>query len=122
MVNKPRPSSSSTEPPNSTSAPPPSDQLPDSSTHKQRLLHQLGPLGGAGSKPDPKLAASLIGLDQASNGNEQNSGQQDGSDPHQDDSNKDLNVVAAYKAHFREDPLTFLSQLWAYRQGRSWRG
>jgi len=37
-------------------------------------------------------------------------------------SSNDLNVVAAYKAHFREDPIAFLSQLWDYGQGRSWRG
>jgi hypothetical protein len=34
----------------------------------------------------------------------------------------DLNVVAAYKAHFREDPFAFVQQVWAYGQGEGWRG
>lgn len=36
--------------------------------------------------------------------------------------NKELNVVAAYKAHFREDPLAWFQQVWAYGQGSGWRG
>ncbi|KDN41525.1 acyltransferase-domain-containing protein [Tilletiaria anomala UBC 951] len=42
----------------------------------------------------------------------------DGSEGEQND----LNVVAAYKAHFREDPVAFLQQVWAYGQGEGWRG
>ncbi|KAN0060221.1 hypothetical protein ACQY0O_007550 [Thecaphora frezii] len=34
----------------------------------------------------------------------------------------DLNVVAAYKAHFRESPFEFLQQFVAYGQGTGWRG
>ncbi|PWN47949.1 acyltransferase-domain-containing protein [Violaceomyces palustris] len=34
----------------------------------------------------------------------------------------DVNVVAAYKAHFRESPLEFLQQFLAYGQGTGWRG
>lgn len=37
-------------------------------------------------------------------------------------SRHELNVVAAYQAHFREDPLAFLQQLWAYGSGSGWRG
>lgn len=36
--------------------------------------------------------------------------------------NNEMNVVAAYKAHFREDPVAFLQQVWAYGQGSGWRG
>ena len=32
------------------------------------------------------------------------------------------NVVGEYKAHFREDPIAFLQQVWAYGQGSGWRG
>ena len=34
----------------------------------------------------------------------------------------DMNVVAAYKAHFRESPFEFLQQFVAYGQGTGWRG
>jgi hypothetical protein len=35
---------------------------------------------------------------------------------------EELNVVAAYKAHFREDPVAFLTEVWNMGSGSGWRG
>lgn len=35
---------------------------------------------------------------------------------------KDLNVVEQYKAHFREDPLMWIRQVYRYGSGDGWRG
>ncbi len=34
------------------------------------------------------------------------------------DAQRDMNVVAAYKAHFREDPFGFMQQVWAYGKAK----
>ncbi|KAE8240610.1 hypothetical protein A4X13_0g7697 [Tilletia indica] len=38
------------------------------------------------------------------------------------DGNTSLNVVEGHTAHFRENPVGWISQAWAYSQGTGWRG
>lgn len=91
------------------SLPPPASQLPSSDAIVRPLAAQIGDLGGPSSTGHRRVAEKTSSLLEHNNGLD--NGQ-----------TNELNVVAAYKAHFREDPLAFLQQVWAYGQGSGWRG
>jgi hypothetical protein len=65
---------------------------------------------------------SLGELDSPGSRMTDNGAKQNSQDFAKNGSRQEMNVVAAYKAHFREDPLAFLQQVWAYGQGSGWRG
>lgn len=104
-------SSSGRTAPRNASVPPPSSALPESNAALQPLVKQLGDLSG-----------SNTGTEDARQSTADRTGSLLASKVLDESSNKELNVVAAYKAHFREDPLAFLQQVWAYGQGSGWRG
>ncbi|MCO5555734.1 hypothetical protein L7F22_009279 [Adiantum nelumboides] len=84
---------------------------PSSSTKEaEPFIAQIGDLGGPTNTGRKILAEKTRQAIQKHDGFENNG------------SSSELNVVAAYKAHFREDPLAFLQQVWAYGQGSGWRG
>lgn len=85
------------------SAPPAQASLQSTDSASINLSKQLGDLGSS-RKSDAHLAdrAGILTSDEHKLG--------------------DLNVVAAYKAHFRESPFEFLQQFVAYGQGTGWRG
>ncbi|PWY97414.1 acyltransferase-domain-containing protein [Testicularia cyperi] len=91
------------QPTGSRSAPPAQSSLPPSDRETANLTEQLGDLGSA--KRKNRHLADKTGILSA--------------EEHQ---LGDLNVVAAYKAHFRESPFEFLQQFVAYGQGTGWRG
>lgn len=87
----------------SKSLPPSEARLPSVQQESSVLSHQLGDLGSSRRK-DRNLAdkSGILTSEEHKLG--------------------DLNVVAAYKAHFRESPFEFLQQFVAYGQGTGWRG
>lgn len=106
------------------SLPPPSSSLPSSKATLPPLINQLSDLGGAQkngsghrSSEDNLAAKALKGVNHDDAG-----GPTFGAASEDDAMSDELNVVAAYKAHFREDPVAFLQQVWAYGQGSGWRG
>lgn len=98
------------------SEPPPSDVLPSVDSTMPPLVDQLGDLSGHSNPHGTDLAR--VALKQ--NTEEKNNNSSD--DRAEVVSSQELNVVAAYKAHFREDPVAFLQEVWAYGQGSGWRG
>lgn len=87
----------------SQSRPPSDDQLPSVQHETDVLTKQLGDLGSS-RREDRRL----VGKKGILTSEEHKLG--------------DVNVVAAYKAHFRESPFEFLQQFVAYGQGTGWRG
>ncbi|KAF6767404.1 Phospholipid/glycerol acyltransferase [Kalmanozyma brasiliensis GHG001] len=87
----------------SRSGPPSEGRLPSVQHESNVLSKQLGDLGSS-RRQDRNLA------------------DQKGILTSEEHKLGDLNVVAAYKAHFRESPFEFLQQFVAYGQGTGWRG
>ncbi|EPQ29051.1 uncharacterized protein PFL1_03340 [Pseudozyma flocculosa PF-1] len=102
--NRVQPSPRTTDEPTGTqSLPPAQSSLPSHSLSTGQLASQLGDLGSP--YPKDRHLADRSGILTSA---ETKLG--------------DLNVVAAYKAHFRESPFEFLQQFVAYGQGTGWRG
>ena len=90
--------------PGNSSVPPPADVLPSQESSLPPLIEQLG---------EEKDKVTLARVSQA--------GRNRGGLVLKGNT-EELNVVAAYKAHFREDPLAFLQEVWSVGQGAGWRG
>lgn len=82
------------------SAQPPNSELPTTASMVPPLVAQLGDLG-APTQAAQKDAEHI--------------------DAFSEEGLRDINVVAQYRAHFREDPLAFMQQIGAYAQGTGWR-
>lgn len=95
------------------------------------LIHLPNMVQPPVSKPPPPTAATASNLDASNDLTPQQRSEMArnllgsaAADDTEDDGTgqgKNLNVVRAYKAHFREDPWQWLGQLYQYQKGTGWR-
>ncbi|KAK0538801.1 hypothetical protein OC835_001329 [Tilletia horrida] len=123
------PKSSSSSPP--PGAPEPGALPPPSAAFPPLVAQLYDPLRGTATINPAAAAAALAKAQQDASSGSIGAGSSSSSTTtttndshglHSTDGQTSLNVVEGHTAHFRENPMGWISQAWAYSQGTGWRG